>query len=562
MDKFQLQPIVSLAAQLLRGPKRLRLAQLLGIEFLLSIVREDKSYPYGFVCHALTGFRPTLGASDGDALLDGGRLIDDLILLGEQLSEDAAIAADMWLEPLHSAGEVARRFDVSTKTIFRWRRRGLAGWKFRSSDGRIRLAFSERCVRRFVAQHAALVARGSNFSQLSKAEREQIVQRAQTLVEEGQRTVNGVARVIATEAGRAVETIRLILKHYDEAHPRAGIFNRSPLRVESDDQRLAVWEAYVDGATAEQIAVRFAKSISWVYATITQMRARDMRARKIEFVGSPDFEASDADEVILNAALSVPLWQELSASARRVPSALPPYLANLFRLPLLTREGEVVLFRKLNYLKFKAWRQLQQIDPETVRATELDRVDALLDQAARVKNEIVQANLRLVVSIAKRHLARGQDLFEIISDGNVSLMRAVDKFDYTRGFKFSTYASWAVMKNFARSIPEQRRMGERYQTGWEELLDTVGTGPGDEAENEQQVAVRGTLDRMLATLDARERCILQQRYGLDDRGQPQTLEQIGRRLGVSKERIRQLEARAMTKLRGGFEADVERLLGA
>jgi RNA polymerase primary sigma factor len=185
-----------------------------------------------------------------------------------------------------------------------------------------------------------------------------------------------------------------------------------------------------------------------------------------------------------------------------------------------------------------------------------------LEQAARVKNEIVQANLRLVVSIAKRHMTHGQDLFELISDGNVSIMRAVDKFDYTRGFKFSTYASWAVMKNYARTIPEQRRIGERYQTGWDEMLDTVGTLTGDEAENDQQAAVRGTLDRMLATLDARERCILRQRYGLDDRGQPQTLEQIGRRLGVSKERIRQLEARAMTKLRGGFEADVERLLGA
>lgn len=562
MDKFQLQPVNSLAAQLVRGPKRLRLAQLFGIEFLLSVVDSDKCYPYDFIRHALTGLPAAADGGGEGRLLDGAALIADLTLLADQLSEDAAIWAELWPEPLYSAADVAARFDVSTKTIFRWRGRGLTGWKFRGADGRMRMWFSERCVRRFVGRHAALVTRGSSFSQLTPGEREQILQRARELVEQGQRTVNGVARLIATEAGRAVETIRLILKHYDEAHARAGIFNRSPLRVESDDQRLAVWEAYVDGATVQQLAARFGRSVTWIYATITQMRARDLRARKIEFVGSPDFEAPDADEVILNAAFSVPLWQELSASARRVPSALPPYLANLFRLPLLTREGEQVLFRKMNYLKFKAWRLAEALDPETCRAAELDRIEALLDQAARVKNEIVQANLRLVVSIAKRHLAHGQDLFEIISDGNVSLMRAVDKFDYTRGFKFSTYASWAVMKNYARSIPEQRRLGERYQTGWDEMLDTVGTLPGDEGENDQQAAVRGTLDRMLATLDDRERCILRQRYGLDERGQPQTLEQIGRRLGVSKERIRQLEARAMTKLRGGFEADVERLLGA
>lgn len=141
-------------------------------------------------------------------------------------------------------------------------------------------------------------------------------------------------------------------------------------------------------------------------------------------------------------------------------------------------------------------------------------------------------------------------------------MRAVDKFDYARGFKFSTYASWAVMKNFARSIPEQRRHGERYQTGWDTYLDAIGTAPREDSDNEEVLALRGTVERMLATLDARERSILRQRYGLDDAGEPQTLEQIGRRFGVSKERIRQLEARAMTKLRGGFEADVQRLLGA
>ena len=222
----------------------------------------------------------------------------------------------------------------------------------------------------------------------------------------------------------------------------------------------------------------------------------------------------------------------------------------------------MVLFRHLNYLKYKAHLLAEELDPETSRAAELDRIDTLLDRAAKIKNEIVQANLRLVVSIAKRHLSLGQDLFEIISDGNVSLMRAVDKFDYTRGFKFSTYASWAIMKNYARSVPEQRRYRDRYQTGWDELLDSMDACYPDEDDSDHLAAVRGTLDRMLATLETRECSILRQRYGLDEPGQPQTLEQIGRRFGVSKERIRQLEARAITKLRTGFEDDIQRLLGA
>lgn len=562
MDRFRLSSIASLCEQLKRGPNRLCLRQLLGIEFLLSLIEAHKQYPFEFVCNAITGFRPTHEGDGHGRLLDGELLITDLVLLAEDLSENARLPLNAWIEPVYTVADLAERFDVSTKTIFRWRRRGLAGWKLRGTDERMRLLFADRCVRRFVAQNADLVTRGSNFSQLTRPEREGIVARAAELVAGGGRTVNAVARQIAAESGRAVETIRLILKHYDEAHPNAGVFNRSPLQVEVDDQRLAVWEAYVDGETVEALARRFGKTVAWVYRTITQMRAREMRARRIEYVGSPEFDAPDADEAILSSALSGPLQQELAVSPRRVPAGLPPYLAQLFRIPLLTREGEFVLFRQMNYLRHKAQMALDALDPDHVRPAQLDEIEALLDEAARIKGRIVQANLRLVVSIAKRHLAPGQDLFELISDGNVSLMRAVDKFDYARGFKFSTYASWAVMKNFARSIPEQRRHGERYQTGWDTYLDAIGTAPREDSDNEEVLALRGTVERMLATLDARERSILRQRYGLDDAGEPQTLEQIGRRFGVSKERIRQLEARAMTKLRGGFEADVQRLLGA
>lgn len=562
MEKYRLEAIQSLAAQLARGPRRLRLRQLLSIEFLLSVIESNRHYPYDFVCHALTGFRAPVRPGNGETLLlEPGLLVADLVGLADQLSDDADIPLKDWRERPFTAPELAERFDVSTKTIFRWRRRGLAGWKFRFPDQRKRLLFPERCVRRFVAQNAALVARGSSFSQLTKEERQRIVEQAKELVRKGCRTVNSVARVVSEGSGRAVETIRLILKHYDEAHPQAGLFNRTTLDVDLDERRLALWEAYVDGATVEALAERFGRSIRWVYRTITHLRARELRGRKMEFVPSDEFEQPQADRKILRTPTDGPLRQELSAAKRRVPADLPPYLAQLFWIPLLTPVGEVTLFRKMNYLKFKAVRLRDRMDPETARATELDRIEALLEQAARVKNEIVQANLRLVVSIAKRHVRPDQDLFELISDGNVSLMRAVEKFDYMRGFKFSTYASWAVIRNFARSIPEQHRHHERYQSGWEELLDGIAAVNPDETESDYLSAVRVTLDRMLATLDEREGCILRQRYGLDQRGQTQTLEQIGKRLGVSKERIRQLEARAISRLRCDFADDMERLLG-
>ncbi len=561
MQSPQSPAIAELAVQLTRGPKRLRLRQLLNIEFLLSVVDAGKAYPLDFICHALTGYRriPPDGSVDHE-LIDGEILTGDLVVLAERLSEDANIDATRWSGTVFSISDLAGRFDVSTKTIFRWRRRGLVGWKFRYPDRRMRVVFPDVCVRRFVAQHAEIVARGSSFSQLTGEERDGIIERARTLSDNGQTTVNAVARLLAGETGRAVETIRLILKAFDETHPGAGIFNRSRLEVSADDQRLRIWEAYQDGATIISLAERFHQPTAAIYQTLTQMRARDLKARKIEFIASKEFDSPDID--IVNDPEALAPYRPDGAATRRIPADLPPYLQQLFRIPLLTKTGEAALFRKMNYLKFRADWLRESLDPETASASDLDAIEALLEEANAIKNQITQANLRLVVSIAKRHMGPALDFFEIISDGNVSLMRAVDKFDYTRGFKFSTYASWAIIRNYARLIPEQRYQRDRYQTGREELLDITAERRPDEHDDEQNIVVRGVVERMLASLDLRERRILRQRFGLDEHNEPQTLEQIGRRFGVSKERIRQLETRAIRRLRTDFATDVERLLGS
>ncbi|MFH1748100.1 MAG: sigma-70 family RNA polymerase sigma factor [Planctomycetota bacterium] len=563
MHKFDSTAIAELARQLKRGPTRLRLRQLLNIEFLLSVVESAKGYPADFVCHALTGYRAPaiLGNAQGAELIDGDVLIADLVTLAEQISEDADLSIKHWSGLTWSIAELAERFGVSTKTIFRWRRRGLAGWKFRFPDRRKRVVFTDRCIRRFVAGNVDLIHRGSSFSQLSKTERQHIIEHARHLYNGRQTTVNAVAKKLASEAGRAVETIRLILKAYDDAHPGAGIFNRSKLDVAIDDQRLAVWEAHQDGASVETLARRFDRSKTAVYRIITQMRARELRTRKVEFMPSDEFSQIGAEDSILKDPVLSKPYQDDLLTPHRIPKDLPPYLRQLFHNPLLSKEGEASLFRKMNYLKFRADRRRRDIDPDSVRAAELDRIEALLDEAGRVKNQIVQSNLRLVVSIAKRHIGCGIDFFEIISDGNISLMRAIDKFDYTRGFKFSTYASWAIMRNYARIIPEHRYHQDRYQTGREELLDLVVGPLPDEVDDEHVAVIRGMLERMLNILDERESNILRQRFGLDEYGHPQTLEQIGRRFGVSKERVRQLEARAMGKLRDEFEVDAKQLLG-
>ena len=132
----------------------------------------------------------------------------------------------------------------------------------------------------------------------------------------------------------------------------------------------------------------------------------------------------------------------------------------------------------------------------------------------------------------------------------MSLLRAVEKFDYSRGNKFSTYASWAIMKNFARSIPEEKHRRERYVTGHETVFESAADNRSDEQEvvaSAEQAAHR--VNRLLEYLDPRERQIIRMRAGLDDGSKSMTLEEIGQQLGITKERVRQLNVRIMAKLR-------------
>ena len=188
----------------------------------------------------------------------------------------------------------------------------------------------------------------------------------------------------------------------------------------------------------------------------------------------------------------------------------------------------------------------------------MDRIESLYEQAVQTKNEIVQANLRLVVSIAKRHVSASEDFFSLVSDGNMSLIRAVEKFDCSRGNKFSTYASWAIMKNFARSIPDEFKHRDRFRTSLEEMFTSQEDDRSDQYEQESaQQAREQQITRILSRLDEREQKIIISRFGLDHREEPRTLKEVGEDLGVTKERVRQIEARALNKLR--LAAQEERL---
>ncbi|WP_169978163.1 sigma-70 family RNA polymerase sigma factor [Tautonia rosea] len=519
-----------------------RLEQLDRAERLLAEIEGSKVYPFEFLCYRITGYR-----ADSSSLLtiNGRDVRHDLRLYVEDLSRTVGQPVDEATEPVLTVEDVSRRYRVSTRTVNRWRRQGLVARHFRV-EGRIKVGFLESSLDRFVSEHREQVDRGTRFSQLSDAERDEIIRRARRMAAVRQASLAEIARRIARKMSRSPETIRMTLKTYDREHPDRAIFPGStgPLDPEA---RAQIYRKFRTGTSVEILAKQYGRTRSSIYRVLNELRAERLLEMKLEYMHNESFDDPKAAAEIL-ADMPVPADGKPPRKVK-APKGLPPYLASLYEVPLLSREQEAHLFRKMNFLKYKAHLRREQLDPHKAKTAELDEIDRLQDEALAVKNQIIRANLRLVVSIAKRHVGPSNNFFELVSDGNMSLIRAVEKFDYARGNKFSTYASWAIMKNFARTIPEENYRRDRFVTGHEEMFESAADGRID--EHEYEVAHRRNVEAvqgMLGRLDDRERRIMISRYGLDG-SREMTLEQLGKELGITKERVRQIESRAQEKLR-------------
>jgi RNA polymerase primary sigma factor len=287
------------------------------------------------------------------------------------------------------------------------------------------------------------------------------------------------------------------------------------------------------------------------------------------------------------------------------------YLNEIGRVDLLTAEEEVDLAKRID-AGTAAGEILDSMVP--LAPEQRGRLRIIERSGNRAREELTEANLRLVVSIAKRYVGRGLMFPDLIQEGNLGLMRAVEKFDFTRGYKFSTYATWWIRQMISRSIADQSRTiripvhlvetMNKIKRVERQLIQRFGREPtvaeiaaavelpierieefrqlavdpasldapvgedgdgvmGELIEDENAVApleaasqhlLQTHLSLILDELSLRERTVIEQRFGLRD-AQPQTLEQVGSDLGLTRERIRQIEAKALAKLRHPAYAD-------
>jgi len=525
------------------APREKKIEQADLAERLLGELDPKRTYTYEYLCFRITNFRPQ---AYPDLRLSGKEARHDLQLFVEDVSDAANVPTSAAGEQVLTVDQLSEKFNVSTKTISRWRRQGLVSRRF-VFDGRKRVGFLQSSVERFVEHNEDRVRRGSSFSQLTDEERENIISRARRLVRAGACPAD-VTKRLSRSTGRSVETIRYTIKQFDQEHPDLAVFPSlgGPLQEET---RRKIYQHYRRGESVEALAKRFCRTKTSIYRVIGEMRARRIMELPLDFIDNEHF-ARVRTEAAQRAILGPMPPSDQPSRKTRLPSGLPSYLASLYQVPLLTREQEGHLFRKMNFLKRKASRLRRQMDPTRPRAALMEQIEKLYDQSVVVKNEIIRANLRLVVSIAKRHVGTQENFFELVSDGNMSLIRAVEKFDFARGNKFSTYASWAIMKNFARTIPDEHRRRDRFRTSQAEMFATTEDDRSDQYEQETTYLQRHSqVEKILDRLDEREQKIIVTRFGLNQGKEPKTLKQVGAELGVTKERIRQIEARALNKLR-------------
>jgi len=329
----------------------------------------------------------------------------------------------------------------------------------------------------------------------------------------------------------------------------SNLTTKAPTPIEQHRRRSRVQLSPAEGGTGTRVKRALSKEDEQLLAQIL--------AQEQDFIDSPAFREPEAEKKIYDEAPDVakpdtswyhPVMDDLSpGKSRTVKSA---------QQVILTGAEEKVLFHQFNFARFRVWMIQQEIAASASKKPTADQAEHVLRWyriSDRVREQIAETNLALVLAMAKRTRMSEVDFADLVSEGNMALLRAVDKFDAGRGYKFSTYACRAILKAFSRQGMKLSKYRQRFPTDFDPKLEKSNflelkrsTFEKDAADEVKRIVLDNRAD-----LTEVERTVIEHRFGLEsgDNEKPMTLEQVGQIIGVTKERVRQIQNKAMEKIR-------------
>ena len=282
---------------------------------------------------------------------------------------------------------------------------------------------------------------------------------------------------------------------------------------------------------------------------------RELYARlpdEMEWVPNPAFSKAGIEQELFGPSapmIEVPVWVDYPDTDDDSPAHRP-------RRKGLKPADEVTLFLRYNYACLKVARLMahQRNRPTVERARQLL---SWYRRVLEVRSDLISANMALVLAMAKRTQIPGVEFPELVSEGSMALLRSVEKFDVSRGFKFSTYACRAILKGYNRLATRTGRYRQRFPVEFDPDLERIDQSQArhENAEFSAVEALQEVLDGNLAHLNELEQTVVRERYALDAGGKKRTLSEVGKIVGLTNERVRQIQNRAFTKIREALQEE-------
>lgn len=287
-------------------------------------------------------------------------------------------------------------------------------------------------------------------------------------------------------------------------------------------------------------------------------RTQELLRTEIEFISNSDFNSPQIEEEILQQTFE-DSQDTINDLSELDSQKMPSHISQLCKADVLSVEEERNLFRRMNYYKYKANVLRSQLNPEILDEESVNTIERYLNEAQKSRTRLIRSNMRLVVSIVKKCVTPHVSFDELLSDGIWSLIKAADKFDYSRGFRFSTYAYHAVANFAYRKIADQRKANLRFMPATHtSVLDEASEKSVPVMDEQIWNEMSNLLSKSMDLLDEREQLILEGRFALGEQDKIRTFQSLADELGISKERVRQLQKRAVAKLRlNAAETDLE-----